>query len=163
MCAVLPHNLGKGPRWRVPVASLRPMTRLQGIEPHRVIRPYRRSITRQSWSFPAPPAPNHGGPLWPVQRHSVEPPSSPRPHGQPSAGWMPPAFRRWSPRREISLKFGTADSGHRHLVLFERTSFLDSEPHRVCNDRSHCPENQRCRMGSAYCFRTLNLLLCELC
>lgn len=29
MCAVIPHNLGKGTRWRVPVASPRRMTRIR--------------------------------------------------------------------------------------------------------------------------------------
>lgn len=33
MCAVIPAHLGKGTRWRVPVASPRPMTRI-GIEPY---------------------------------------------------------------------------------------------------------------------------------
>ena len=74
--------------------------------------PYRRSITRGRLrspcthrhsgriaapvnplagleALPAPPAPNHGGPLWPVQRHSGGASKLPRdPHGQ--------AFRRWT-------------------------------------------------------------------
>lgn len=56
MCAVIPHNLGKGSRWRAPVASPRQLT-LIGIEPIARHRPFRRSITRRTWSLPAPPAP----------------------------------------------------------------------------------------------------------
>jgi len=42
---------------------------VSGVEPDRVRRPYRRSITRWSWSLPAPPAPNHGGTFCPFHRH----------------------------------------------------------------------------------------------
>jgi hypothetical protein len=73
------HARAEMTRRRVPVASPRRITRSRGVEPHRVIGPYRRSITRQTWSFPAPPALNHGGPLWPVQRHSVGASMLPRP------------------------------------------------------------------------------------
>ena len=121
MCAVIPHHLGKGGPLRasrcIPPGSWHAI----GIEPCRTNEPYRRFITRgeisvlpaegtpsapidmkgvppplmsptrQTWSLPAPPAPDHGG-TSAVPSRSSEPPSSPRPHGQPSAGWMPPAI-----------------------------------------------------------------------
>lgn len=121
MCGVVRHHLGKGTRWRVPVASPRLMARLLASSHHRALGPYRRSITRQETSLsqhpstqgriaapsdplaglgalPAPPAPNHGGPLWPVQRHSGGASMLPRaPHDHrlgagPRAGdFTPPA------------------------------------------------------------------------
>lgn len=91
MCAVIPHHLGKGGPLRasrcIPPGSWRGL----GIEPCRASEPYRRFITRgeitvlpaedmppapidmkgvsppltaptrQTWSLPAPPAPDHGG------------------------------------------------------------------------------------------------------
>jgi len=33
------------------------------------------------------------------------------PHGQPSAGWMPPLSRPWTTRREISLSLRPSTEG----------------------------------------------------
>lgn len=54
MCVVLQRYLGKGARWRAPVASPR-LVAHSGIEPLCANRPYRRSITRRTFGRLHPP------------------------------------------------------------------------------------------------------------
>jgi len=53
MCVVLQHIVARGP-----VAFPRPLV-LQGVDPHRTNKTYRRFFTRRAWRFASPPAPNY--------------------------------------------------------------------------------------------------------
>ena len=77
MRAVVRQSWQGGPLAR-PRCIPRPMTRI-GIEPSAASADrFAGQSLALSWSFPAPPAPNHGGPLWPVQRHSARSLRAPR-------------------------------------------------------------------------------------
>lgn len=91
MCAVIPHNLGKGgPLARLPLHPSRLMAWTSGS-------PARRSLgVGRSLAAPAKrvaiSSPLRGASMLPRV-----------PHGQPCADWMPPASCRWTTRREMSL------------------------------------------------------------